>query len=148
MKRPTALAPRAQIAAEAPATAPTGEYKVGRGRPPKEYQFKKGQCGNPKGRPKGTRSLPQEVKHHLDGKITVRSGGQSKKMQRREALVHSLYERAVKGDNRASDILFRYNLMAEGALDASAKPALEVEAFAWEVAEDWRRRQEAEEAAS
>ena len=148
MKRPIALALSAQIAAEAPATVPTGEYKVGRGKPPKEYQFKKGQCGNPKGRPKGTRSLPQEVKHHLDGKITVRAGGQSKKMQRREALVHSLYERAVKGDNRASDILFKYNLMAEGALHASAKPALEVEVHDWQITEDWRLRREAEEAAS
>ena len=32
------------------------EYKVGPGSPPKEYQFKPGQSGNPKGRPKGARN--------------------------------------------------------------------------------------------
>ena len=32
------------------------EYRVGPGRPPKEFQFKPGQSGNPKGRPKGARN--------------------------------------------------------------------------------------------
>jgi hypothetical protein len=30
-----------------------GEYKVGPGKPPREHQWKKGQSGNPGGRPKG-----------------------------------------------------------------------------------------------
>ena len=30
-----------------------GAYKVGRGKPPLHTRFKKGQSGNPKGRPKG-----------------------------------------------------------------------------------------------
>src|SRR3990167_6058308 len=37
------------------------EYKVGRGNPPKEYQWKPGQSGNPGGRPKGT--LKEYVRH-------------------------------------------------------------------------------------
>src|SRR3990167_2240195 len=37
------------------------EYKVGPGFPPKEYQWKPGQSGNPSGRPKG--SLKDYVRH-------------------------------------------------------------------------------------
>lgn len=31
------------------------DYEVGRGRPPKEHQYKKGQSGNPRGRPRKDR---------------------------------------------------------------------------------------------
>ncbi len=32
------------------------DYEIGYGKPPKHTRFKKGQCGNPKGRPKGARN--------------------------------------------------------------------------------------------
>ena len=38
------------------------EYKVGPGRPPKEYQFKQGQSGNPKGRKRKEPSLLPDLK--------------------------------------------------------------------------------------
>jgi hypothetical protein len=53
----------------APPQPDDGAYKVGPGKPPRQNQWKKGQSGNPKGRPKGTgltdavrRVLAQE--HH------------------------------------------------------------------------------------
>lgn len=37
------------------------DYKVGHGRPPKETQFKKGQFGNPNGRPKKAAPTPKSA---------------------------------------------------------------------------------------
>src|SRR5467141_3604759 len=44
----------------------TEEYKVGPGRPPKEYQFKKGQSGNPKGRKPKKPSIELDLKLALE----------------------------------------------------------------------------------
>jgi hypothetical protein len=35
----------------------TGDYRVGKGKPPKEHQFQRGQSGNPKGKTAATKTL-------------------------------------------------------------------------------------------
>ena len=94
-----------------------GGYVVGKGKPPKEHQFKPNQSGNPRGRPKNRRSVEEEVKHHLDGSISVRTPGGTKKMPRRKVLVQTLFERAAKGDNRATELLLRYDLAARAPVE-------------------------------
>jgi uncharacterized protein DUF5681 len=42
------------------------EYKVGPGRPPKEYQFKPGQSGNPKGAKRKPKSMAPDLKAALE----------------------------------------------------------------------------------
>ena len=108
------------------AAATHGDYAVGKGKPPKAHQFKAGQSGNPKGRPKNSRSISQGIKQYLDGSMTVRTAGGTKKMARRDILVHSLYERAVKGDNRSAAILLQHDLMQKGA-EGDLASALEAE---------------------
>ena len=55
------------------------EYKVGPGRPPKEYQFKQGQSGNPKGRKRKEPSLLPDLKQLFESafnqKVKVTQGG-------------------------------------------------------------------------
>ena len=60
---------------------PDQEYRVGPGRPPKEYQFRPGQSGNPKGARRKSRSIALDLKalfeRALSGKLTVRLGDQA-----------------------------------------------------------------------
>lgn len=43
------------------ATNRNGEYDVGYGKPPRNHQWRKGQSGNPKGRRKKSKRVPEDV---------------------------------------------------------------------------------------
>jgi hypothetical protein len=51
-----------------------GQDGVGYGRPPVHSRFKKGQSGNPKGRPRGRRSVASILHKILGEKVSVREG--------------------------------------------------------------------------
>ena len=50
------------------------DYEIGYGKPPKKHQFKPGQSGNRKGRPKGTKNTATLLREILDRKIELRTG--------------------------------------------------------------------------
>ena len=50
----------------ASATASDADYKVGPGRPPRAYQFKPGQSGNPKGAKRKPPSIALDLKAALE----------------------------------------------------------------------------------
>jgi hypothetical protein len=76
-------------------------YEVGYGKPPKHRQFRPGQSGNRKGRPKRRRNLRSVVEDAMNEKIPVRSGSRERLMTASEALVHTTLARALKGDQKA-----------------------------------------------
>ena len=80
----------------------SASYKVGYGRPPKKSRFKKGVSGNPKGRPKGQPNIKTLMKRTLNETIEVKENGRSRKMQRREAMMMAMVNKAIKGDVRAA----------------------------------------------
>ena len=77
------------------------DYDVGYKKPPIKTQWKKGQSGNLKGRPKGTKNLRTALKEELQEKIVVREGGQKKTITKQCATVKGLVSKAMKGDVRA-----------------------------------------------
>lgn len=78
------------------------DERVGYKRPPKEHQFKPGRSGNPRGRPKGSRSLPEEVRAALRKTVVVTEEGRRRRITVVEATLRRLVERALaKGDLRA-----------------------------------------------
>ena len=74
-------------------------HKAGYMKPPKHGQFRKGQSGNLKGRPKIPDDLFTVLQKVLARKVTI--AGQDRKISIREALMRRLRERALAGEKRA-----------------------------------------------
>jgi hypothetical protein len=79
--------------------------KIGYGHPPKAYRFRKGQSGNPSGRPKGIRSLARVLEEALTQTTTVRVRGRAKTMTKLDAMMRALADGAVAGDPRILRLL-------------------------------------------
>ncbi len=73
------------------------DYEVGFGKPPKETQFKKGQSGNPRGRPKGSLNLMTSFHRALRETVTVVEHGQKRRVNKVDAVVMQMVNHAVQG---------------------------------------------------
>ena len=88
--------------------APQGDYEVGRGRPPVATQFKAGQSGNPKGRPKASKNLSTLTREKLQAKVPVREGGRERRMTKAEIGVTKMVNRfAETGDPKLFSMLLK-----------------------------------------
>ena len=81
------------------------DYEVGYGKPPRNTQFKKGQSGNPRGRPSGSKNLATLVSVALNEPVIVVENGGRRKITKREAIIKQLVNRSTKADWRAIKIL-------------------------------------------
>ena len=79
------------------------DYEVGYGKPPKSGQFSKGQSGNPKGRPKGRKSLDTIIDDVFRRKVSLREGGKLRRISQIEALCRRILNDGLKGNARATD---------------------------------------------
>jgi len=87
---------------------PRRDYEVGKGKPPKHGQIKKGEVRNPGGRPKGSRNFETEVKDVLKLRVQVSEGGKRKKVSVVRAALLRLTEKALAGDLKAIDRLLEH----------------------------------------
>ena len=92
-----------------------GEYDVGYGKPPAETRFQKGQSGNPKGRPKGSKNLATIVRQAANERVTIVVKGKQRSITKLEAAAKQLANKAAQGDLKAMQML----LPQLAALDAS-----------------------------
>ena len=81
------------------------DYEVGYGKPPRHTRFKKGQSGNPRGRPKGSKNLPTLLSEALNESVVVAENGRRRKITMRQAIIKQLVKRSATADLRAMKIL-------------------------------------------
>ena len=81
------------------------DYEVGYSKPPRQSQFKKGQSGNPKGRPGGAKNLSTLLSEALNEPVIVTENGRHRKITKRQAAFKQLVNEAAKGNWRALKLL-------------------------------------------
>ena len=81
------------------------DYEVGYGKPPRHTRFKKGQSGNPRGRPSGAKNLKTLLSEALNEPVIVTENGGRRKVTKRQAIVTQLVNRSATADFRAIKIL-------------------------------------------
>ena len=101
---------RSDFASAADPEAPEQEYKVGPGNPPKPFQFKPGQSGNPKGakrkKPTMDLDLKAALERALNKTITLKQGDKERTVTMAIAGIEQLVAQYVKGDRNARRDLF------------------------------------------
>jgi len=97
-------------AATASATESGEDYKVGPGRPPKEYQFKPGQSGNPKGAKRKPKSVAPDLKAALEQALSkpikLKQGEKERIVSMAVAGIEQLVVQFAKGNPHARRDLF------------------------------------------
>jgi hypothetical protein len=80
-------------------------YTVGYRKPPRATQFKPGQSGNIKGRPKGSTNLARQVQKEMSAPITITENGKRKRVSKERAIAKVLVNKAITGDMKGITIL-------------------------------------------
>lgn len=84
-----------------------GSYLVGYRKPPSNTRFKKGQSGNPAGRPKASRNIATLLAQELNKPVRVVQNGHSKRITKKQALLIQMVNKAASGDFRFLTLLLR-----------------------------------------
>lgn len=100
---------------------PQKDYEVGKGKPPKEHQFKPGQSGNAKGRPKGSKNVHHVLSKILKEKITVTDAGKKMVVEKLEGAMRVLVNSSFEG--RPQSLWLLLEVMKDG--DVAANQAAE-----------------------
>ena len=87
--------------------------QVGYRKPPRHSRFKKGQSGNPKGRPGGAKNLSTLLSEALNELVIVAENGGRRKISKRQAIIKQLVNQSAKGDWRATKLLLEFQLDIE-----------------------------------
>ena len=115
------IAPNSPNEADSPAE-PTGDYEVGRGKPPRHAGFQKGRSGNPRGRPKGSKNLATLLSQALDEKVSLTEDGRRRRITKRELVIKQLVNKSASADLRAIKQLIDIVERVEGRSGASPTP--------------------------
>jgi len=83
----------------------SGDYDVGYGKPPEHTRFRKGQSGNPKGRPRASKNFKTIVRNVLNQAVPITIDGKTRRVTSQEALLEQMRRDAFQGNRHARDKL-------------------------------------------
>ena len=81
--------------------------EVGYGKPPKHTQFKPGQSGNPKGKPKGCKNRRTLMDEELNKIVKIKEGSKVKSVTKKEAMLMKLMQDALNGKPHAVKLVLK-----------------------------------------
>jgi hypothetical protein len=103
------VTPAAARPSEAPSRSSETPRKVGRGHPPVEHQFKKGNKGGP-GRPKGSKNHDTKLRERFEKTRLIKIDGIEKVASQHDILIDLRFKQALGGNEKA-----QHSLLGEGA---------------------------------
>jgi hypothetical protein len=87
----------------------------GYGKPPRANRFGKGRSGNPSGRPKGSKNLRSLIKEAAGKKVSVYEDGKTRRKTKMDIAVTQMFNKAVKGEPRFTQMVLEHFKNAENA---------------------------------
>jgi len=76
------------------------DYEVGYCRPPRHTQWRLGESGNPRGRPKGLNNFSTDLKRVLKMPVKLKAGGRMRNVSSQQASLMLLREKALQASLR------------------------------------------------
>ena len=124
-------------------------YAVGYKRPPLHSRFAPGQSGNPKGRPKRTRSLEEMAGEELRKQRKVSLHGRTARMPVLKIMLASVAERAMRGDIAAfralMPVMLRFFDAAEDSEALGTLPEEDRQLLDSYMEKIWREKKDSDE---
>jgi len=127
------------------ARTPERRADVGYGRPPLEHQFKPGQSGNKRGRPKGSKSEATILNELLSRKININQNGTTRRISVLEGMLLKFAEDALRGNPKSAAFLLARKQLTE-SFEQPATATLDMddqtvfESFVKELEEKFKRK--------
>ena len=103
------------------------DYKVGYKKPPLHTRFRKGQLGNPRGRPRGSKNFSTLLTEALNEPVIVTEDGRRRRISKRELGLRQLANKFAMAEAQATKMLL--GLMLERERLAAASPPAERPSF-------------------